>query len=236
MNKTAFEEALLQFFIKQKEVDFKVSTNLGDTRTYKASYFFRSLQEMPKREVLALKAAKGRVLDIGAGVGSHALALQEKKVSVSALENSAVYCDIMKQRGVKNVIQANFWKYVPDEPFDTLLLLMNGLGMAERISLLPEFLSRLNQLLKKGGNAFVDSGDISYLFDSQEELEEYQEEVDYYGEITFTVSYNSRVDNPFPWMFVDYETLKMYAEWAGFSATIEKESLDNNYLARLTKL
>ena len=41
------------------------------------------LSEMPSMETKALDLAKGKVLDIGCGAGSHALYLQEKGVLIT---------------------------------------------------------------------------------------------------------------------------------------------------------
>lgn len=62
-------------------------------------FFYRDADDFPELEHIALALCDGKVLDVGAGVGSHALFLQEKGFDVTALEISATACDIMAKRG-----------------------------------------------------------------------------------------------------------------------------------------
>jgi 2-polyprenyl-3-methyl-5-hydroxy-6-metoxy-1,4-benzoquinol methylase len=53
-------------------------------------------------EQKALKLSKGKVLDIGAGAGSHSLYLQnERNLDVTALDISPKSIEVCKLRGIK---------------------------------------------------------------------------------------------------------------------------------------
>src|SRR5579875_3682175 len=91
--------------------------------------YFRDEDDMPDLEWLALNECRGTVLDIGAGAGSHALLLQERGFDVTAIEISPLSIEVMRQRGVKNIIEGDVFKY-SEQQYDTLLLLMNGIGLA----------------------------------------------------------------------------------------------------------
>ena len=108
---TGFEKALLDYFKTKKPFGFPVATNLGDVQDYEAEYFFREFDKMPQIEQQALIKSRGTVLDVGAGVGAHALWFQQKNIEVDALEISDVFCDIMQKRGVKNVLNDNIFSY-----------------------------------------------------------------------------------------------------------------------------
>ena len=64
------------------------------------------MDKMPELEWIALQHCRGRILDIGAGAGSHSLALQQLGQEVTALEISPLAAGIIKARGVSQVLCA----------------------------------------------------------------------------------------------------------------------------------
>ena len=108
--------------------------------------FFRNEDEMPEMELEALKLCKGKVLDIGAGVGSHSLVLQKRGFDVTSVEISSDACAIMKNRGLKQVVNTNIYSFI-GKKYDTLLMLMNGIGLAGTIQNLPKLLQHCKSLL-----------------------------------------------------------------------------------------
>ena len=77
---------------------------------------------------MALCHCRGAVLDIGAAAGAHALFLQSFGTNVTALDNSLDCIHTMKLLGNKSVIQQDYRQH--HMTFDTLLLLMSGIGIA----------------------------------------------------------------------------------------------------------
>src|SRR5690554_1355413 len=75
----------------------KVWSDIAETDELPVSYFFRSFDEMPLLEQQALSLCRGKVLDVGAGMGSHSLHLQKSGVDVTALELSPMACEVMKK-------------------------------------------------------------------------------------------------------------------------------------------
>jgi hypothetical protein len=55
-----------------------------------------------------------------------------------------------------------------NETYDTILLLMNGAGMCGKLKI-PNFLIKLKSLLNPGGQILLDSSDIIYMFDDDED-------------------------------------------------------------------
>ena len=65
--------------------DIKTYSSLDEEDVIPIPYLFRTFNEMPKIEQKALQLAQGKVLDIGAGAGSHALYLQNKGIWCNSL-------------------------------------------------------------------------------------------------------------------------------------------------------
>lgn len=102
------------------------------------AHLFRSEQEMPQLEKRALELVRGKVLDIGAGAGCHALALKEKGFEVKAIDVSPLSCEVMKARGIEDVECINLFDPQLQGKFDTILLLMNGTGIAGKLCALAD--------------------------------------------------------------------------------------------------
>ncbi|HEY9196100.1 MAG TPA: class I SAM-dependent methyltransferase, partial [Mucilaginibacter sp.] len=104
-----------------------INNQYGPREEMPVETYFRDEDDMPDLEWHALNECRGTVLDIGAGAGSHALLLQERGFDVTALEISALAAGVMQARGVNKVVIADVFEY-RDSRYDTLLLLMNGIG------------------------------------------------------------------------------------------------------------
>lgn len=190
--------------------------------------FFRDETEMPDMEIEAMRLCKGKILDAGAGVGSHTLYLQEQGCDITALEISSIACAIMKQRGIKQVLNYNFFSY-QEEKYDTILMLMNGIGLVGNLDKLPLLLQHCKSLLKEGGQILFDSSDISYLYDDIPRPKNR-----YYGEISYRYKYKGIMGKWFDWLYVDRHTLKKHADQEGLSLEILLEDENDQYLGRLT--
>jgi SAM-dependent methyltransferase len=126
--------------------------------------YFRTAEQMPELEWIALQHCRGRILDIGAGAGSHALALQQLGQDVTALEISPLSAAVIKTRGVHKVLCKDFFALAHTRRYDTLLLLMNGIGIAGNLIGLRAFLRQARALSRPGATLLFDSSDISYLY------------------------------------------------------------------------
>lgn len=189
--------------------------------------YFRDEEDMPDIEWLALEQSQGRVLDIGAGAGSHALLLQHQKLDVTAIDISPLSIQVMKARGVEQALEANIYKFNQGK-FDTLLLLMNGIGLAATLEGLKLLLGHLKTLINDGGQILFDSSDVAYLYEGN--LPGHV----YYGEIQYQYEYSSLKSEWFSWLYVDENTMKTLAEESGFMMEVLLEDENGQYLARLT--
>jgi len=214
--------------------DIKTFSSLDEEDVIPVPYLFREFKDMPEIEQKALKLARGKVLDIGCGAGSHALYLQKKGLEVTALDNSEGCIAVTKERGVQKAVLSNILDY-SEEPFDTLLLLMNGIGLAGTLGGLTSFLRHLASLLKQNGQILLDSSDIIYMFDEDEDGGYWiPDNGKYYGEVTFSMQYKDLKSEPFDWIYLDYNTLQN-ACWAnGLECELIILGEHYDYLAKLT--
>lgn len=231
--KDLFGKAILDFQTKNSPEDLITETSISEADEMSVAYLFRSFDEMPIIEQKALHLSKGKVLDIGCGAGSHGLHLQEKGFEVTAIdisENAIKTCELrgLKNAKVKNVLE------LENEKFDTILLLMNGTGIFGTLEKTPEFLQKLKSLLHPNGQILIDSSDIIYMFDEDEEGGKWVPGNGYYGELTFTVSYKNQTEIPFPWLYLDYNTLQNAANDNGLQCELILEGEHFDYLAKLT--
>ena len=175
------------------------------------SYFFRKINEMPDLEQQALQLAKGKILDVGACAGCHSVYLQNKGYEVFALEQAELCCRVLADRGVRQVIQEDFFDY-RGQQFDTILLLMNGTGIAGTLDRLNCFFSHLKVLLAPGGQILIDSSDLIYLYLEEDGTARLDLNADrYYGELTYQTEYNGQKGAAFSWLYADPETLSEIA-------------------------
>lgn len=224
--------AIQAYWEGEKNASIEVYTKQADPDEIPVSYLFRKWEEMPEREQFALELCQGKTLDIGAGAGSHSLALQDLGKEVTALEISERSSAVMKKRGVRQVLRGDFYTLSP-QPFDTLLLLMNGIGLAGTIENLPNFLATCRTWMGAQSQILLESSDILYLYEEEDGSVLIDLNSNYYGELTYEMQYKQERSKPFPWLFIDYDLLKDIAQQAGFIAELLLVEEDGHYLARL---
>ena len=205
-----------------------------DTDEVLPSYFFRSYQQMPPLEQKALGFAFGKILDVGACAGSHALYLQEKGFQVTALERSGFCCNVMQERGILDVKHLDFFQ-LKDEKFDTILLLMNGTGIAGNLNGLDMLFKKLAELLNPDGQILVDSSDLIYLYTDEDGSAVIDIAADkYYGELLFQTEYKQQKGTPFPWLYIDQDLLTQKATQNKLKIKQIYQGEHFDYLAQIT--
>ena len=194
---------------------------------------FRTYDEMPVQERKALELCRGRILDVGAGSGCHSKVLMERGLEVVAIDISELSIEVMKERGI-DARNINFFDETFCEKFDTILFAMNGIGIVGKVENLENFFRSAKRLLAPGGQLLLDSSDIKYIFMNEDGSMDIDLAAGYYGEIDYKMRYKNIAGEPFDWLYIDFDTLSMYAEEHGFNCEkcIDGEHYD--YLARIT--
>jgi SAM-dependent methyltransferase len=227
--KDVLGDALTDYYHKTSTGRLWVHNKYGPKEEMPVDVYFRAMEDMPELEWAALHQCKGRILDIGAGAGSHALALQQMGLDITALDISPKAAFVMEQRGVKNVIRKDFYE-LEGETFDTLLLLMNGIGLAGTLIGLRQFLTHAAALISAGGQLIFDSSDIAYMYEGK--IPDMKE---YYGEIQYQYEYRKQRSDWFKWLFIDRKTLTETAASMGWRTELLFEDEWDQYLVKCSR-
>ncbi len=225
--------AIADYYKTQKANKLRVFSPMFEEDEIPLSTLFRKYEEMPEIERKALDMANGKTLDVGAGSGCHSLVLQEKGIDVTAIDISPLSVETMKERGVKKVIEQDF--FTLKGQYDTVLMLMNGIGIVGTLERLPRFFLQLDEILAPGGQLLCDSSDISYVFEDENGMIDIPNEMDYYGEHSFRMQYKDTIGEPFNWLYIDADTLREKAGRCGYAVEVVAEGEHYDYLARITK-
>ena len=224
--------AILDYQTKGKAGKLSILSSMFEEDEMPVKHLFRNLEEMPILEQKALSLAKGKVLDVGAGAGCHALALQAQSIAVKAIDISPLSCEAMELRGVMNAECINLFDEHLETGFDTILLLMNGTGIAGKIENLPALFNRLKALLNKDGQILIDSSDIKYIYENEDGSFDINLNAAYYGEVDYQMVYKDVKGDSFDWLYVDFPLLKSIAESCGLHGELIAEGEHYDYLAR----
>ena len=225
--------AIWDYYYQENSEDLQTETSISELDDLPVSYLFRDYQEMNALEKKALDLSFGKVLDVGSGAGSHSLYLQnERKLEVTALDISPKSIEICKARGVKNAICEDLLQF-SEKNFDTVLLLMNGTGIFQSLEHIDQYLQKLKSLVVENGQILIDSTDILYMYDQDEDGGVLVPATGYYGELDYYLHYKGESEEPMKWLYLDFNTLKNAAIANGFKIQKIKQ-LDDSYLAKLT--
>ncbi|WP_397363415.1 class I SAM-dependent methyltransferase [Olleya sp. R77988] len=230
--KDLFGKALLDYHNGNYTEDLITSTNISDEDELPLPYLFRTYKDMPKLEQKALQLSNGKVLDVGCGAGNHSLYLQDKGLSVKAIDISKGAINVCKQRGVITTEK----KALLDETetFDTILLLMNGTGIFQTLNKVSKYLTHLKSLLNKDGQILIDSSDIKYMYLDEDGGFWQDMNANYYGELDYFLSYKGEKEEPMKWLYLDFNLLLTACKAVGLKCEMLAEGEHFDYLARIS--
>jgi 2-polyprenyl-3-methyl-5-hydroxy-6-metoxy-1,4-benzoquinol methylase len=232
-----YAQALLNFHKGEKPDVYEIVRDDGYSSLVSVFQFFDD-KNFSEIESLALLNCNKKVLDIGAGVGRHSSELQRRGFDVTALDISEQAVEIMKERGIKKTI-CNDVMAVRGSKYDTLLMLMNGIGMVGTPKKLDDFLFNARELLNDRGILIVDSIDVFETINPKQKHIKYREKnisnLLYPGQQTMRIDYNGSTGNWFKWLHLQFGELSNHAEKNNFSSELLKMDTNGHYLAKLQK-
>jgi SAM-dependent methyltransferase len=202
-----------------------------------AALFFREGPDLFPFEIYALELCRGRVLDVGAGTGVHSLELQARGFDVTAIEIQPELVAIQRDRGVQRRVCADFTTWAEDR-FDTVLMLMNGIGPVGTLAGLDRYLEHAHDLVTPGGQILVDSGEAIVVgrVAAEDAVRWPPTEAAYVGEAWIELEYRGERGLPFRELYADMATLDAHARRASWACDIVFEGESGGYLARLAEL
>lgn len=227
--------ALLDYFNGDTSATLVSYRDDGDKEELPVSVFFRDPSNLLPTEQTALELCRGHVLDVGAGAGPHSLILQDRGLSVCAIDISPEACEVMQKRGVKDVRCVDILDFKA-EPFDTILILGRGIGMVGDLFGLDHFLSDVRRLVKSDGLVLLNSIDVRSTANPKHlAYQEANRKAErYFGEVRLQFEYKGQKGPFFGWLHVDSETLADHAVKTGWLCQIIIQGEDGHYLAQLT--
>lgn len=228
--------SIADYFYHQKAARLRVFSSQFDEDEIPVKELFRTTSQMSAIECTALHLASGKILDVGAGSGCHSLALQEAGKKVHAIDISPLSIEVMHKRGVLHRDLINLFDERFCDTYDTILMLMNGSGIIGRLENMPIFFRRMKQILRPNGCILMDSSDLRYLFEEEDGSIVIDLAGDYYGEIDFQMQYKDILGESFDWLYIDFQTLSLYATENGFRAELIKKGGHYDYLVKLTQI
>lgn len=234
-----FAEALLAHHAGDGGGELRLRSSLGEDEALPVEFFFRDEDRMLDFERYALDLCRGRTLDLGAGAGPHTLALQARGRPVVAVEGSAPLARLLGERGAASVVRADF-RYWSRPGFDTVLMLMNGLGPLGTLSGLDRFLAHAPRFLAPGGQLFVDGAEATpreagARSETAPGRASWPPAGAYAGQAWIELAYRGRIGQPYRELYVDHDTLARRAAAAGWRCEVAFEASGGIYLARLTR-
>lgn len=225
-------KAILDYAISQKPDDIIVSSEICEDDIIPIEVLFRNEDTMPEIEKIALNKAKGKILDVGAGAGSHSFYLKNLGFDVKAIDISAGAIKFLKDNGITSE-NINFFD-LKNEKFDTILMLMNGIGIAGKLSNLEKTLVHAASLLNENGKLYCDSSDIKYLYEDEDGSMWVNLNTEYYGNFRFQMKYKKEIGNWFDWLYVDFDSLFQACKNVGLKC-IKVADQEDHYLAEISK-
>lgn len=230
--KDVFGNALRDYHNNNYTEDLITSTNISEDDDLPLPYLFRNFSEMPELEKQALQLAKGTVLDVGCGSGSHSLYLQENGFNVKAIDVSKGAIEVARDRGVTHIELKGLLDET--ETFDTILLLMNGTGIFQELSQISTYLKHLKSLLNPKGQILIDSSDIQYMYEDEDGGLWIDTNANYYGELDYFLSYKGEDEDPMKWLYIDFPRLMLASESVGLKCEKVMDGEHFDYLAKIT--
>jgi SAM-dependent methyltransferase len=229
--------ALLDFHRGATDATFTVHSDLWDDEpTLVEEYYRPEYRALPEIEERALSRCRGRVLDVGAGAGRHALELQQRGLTVTAIDIAEDAVTVMRERGVRDA-RCGHLDSMASGSVDTILLLMHGIGLVGTLSGLELFLRESRRVLSTPGQIICDSADLTLVLPT---LADRLDRADlspepYFGEVEFRLTYGNLEGRPYPWLFVDPSTLDRQARASGFDFEMVTRGSRGAFVAALTR-
>ena len=222
-------QAIYDFHSGKSLGPLTINNEYGDPENMPVEVFFREYEDFFDQEKFAAKLARGKILDVGAGAGAMSRYQEQQGHEVFSIEISELACKTMFELGVKRIVQGDFKNYT-DEKFDTIFMMMNGMGIAGTVDNIKPTVDHLAALLAPGGQIIFDSSDIEYLYEDHV----LKPDDRYYGELRYQYVYNEWIGPWFSWLYADQVTVANELLGTSYNFEVIYEDDNDQYVGRIT--
>ncbi len=219
---------LLDYLQGDPEAYVEVKSPTVEMWTMTGATLCREFHEMDELDRGALQNCVGKILDVGACGGCHSLYLQQNGFMVDALDISPGCIEVMRRRGVKHTVHENLFN-LTTRKYDTILMLMNGLGVCGTIDGCNLFLQFIRELLLPGGQVIADSTDLSLYYEVKPD---YSTE-NYFGETEMVMKYKNCKSVPFSWLYIDFDILQCLCNFNDLQCDMLYSDKSGRFLVRI---
>lgn len=232
-----YGSALLDYFEGRRDAMLVAVREDGRRVNQPASIYFDDMSTFSDLDRIVLDHCKGEVLDVGGGAGRHSLVLQRMGFSVRSIDISPQAVDVMKRQGVRRA-ELRALNNTQIQSYDTILMLMNGIGIVETLCGLQRFLAWSAFELQPDSQILLDSWDFRQSTETIDRIYFRRPLCAniYSGETSYKLEYRGETGAQIPWLFIDEDTLGICAKRNGFDLRILSRESSGKYAAKLTLL
>lgn len=243
-NDDAFGQALMDYLMGKQD-HYIVERDDGFLEPGELKIYFQEFIDWPEMDKRMPELVKGRVLDVGCGVGRHSLHLQNLGFEVVAIDKSPLAVEVAEKRGVKNVHAISIDDLAAGNTnlgtFDSVIMMGHNIGLLHGFEEGKEILRGLVKITSEDARIIGTSND-PYKTSDPDHLfyhELNRERNRMAGQVRLRIRHRKLVGDWFDYLFVSKEELNQIMLFSGW----EIESIENgpagfgnsSYLAVLHK-
>jgi len=205
---------------------------------YSPSVYFSEYADWPTIEKQAMEFVRGRVLDIGCGVGRHSIYLQNKGFDVTGIDISPLAAKIAKQRGLKKVklMSLTDLHFNPNS-FDTVIMMGGNFGLIGTPERGKTILRKLNRITSEDGIILAETRD-PYRTEDPLHLEYHKQNLKkgkLGGQMKIRIRFEKTVSRWFKWLLVSKNEIQQIVKATGWKVDRFLDSEGSSFVAVLRK-
>ncbi|KPV63337.1 MAG: tellurite resistance protein TehB [Candidatus Bathyarchaeota archaeon BA1] len=186
-----------------------------------------------------MEFVKGRVLDVGCGVGRHSLYLQKKGFDVLGIDNSPLAIKVCKLRGLNKaeVVSIEDVNFKPNS-FDTIIMMGNNFGLFGSFKKARMLLKRFHKMTSENALIIAETRD-PYKTDNPAHLEYHEfnkKRGRMSGQLRIRVRFEKYATKWFDYLIVSKEEMEEILKGTGWKVKEFIDSKESQYIAIIEKV
>lgn len=200
-------------------------------------HYFLSTGDWPEEEVRLLAHARGRVLDVGVGVGQYSIELQSSSrvSSVTGIDYSRTCLDIARRRGLHDLLLHDVTDgEIPNGPYDCFLLMGHNLALLDPSKGGAVVLDNISKAAAAGATILGTVGNTAFLPEEIRVPAERQSSVEGICSFQIRLAYGEVRSEWFDYSFASEKGLDAYCAGSGWRL-VESSAYINGFCVRLER-